>query len=76
VPHDKRGELSNDFTDDGFVEDWGSEDLKAEALGAHAAAQASNVKALVKDGSGYYAALKVREDFGCVLFQPINSFKE
>jgi hypothetical protein len=26
-------------------------------------------KAFAKDGSGYYAALKVRGDFGCVLFK-------
>jgi hypothetical protein len=25
--------------------------------------------AVVKDGSGYYAALKCREDFGCVLHE-------
>ena len=26
-------------------------------------------KAVVQDGSGFYAALKVREDFGCVLWR-------
>jgi hypothetical protein len=26
--------------------------------------------AVVTDGSGYFAALKCREDFGCVLFEP------
>lgn len=26
--------------------------------------------AVVQDGSGYFAALKCREDFGCVLFEP------
>lgn len=25
-------------------------------------------RAFVQDGSGYYAAIKVREDFGCVLW--------
>jgi hypothetical protein len=27
-------------------------------------------KAAVRDGSGYWAALKVREDFGCILWEP------
>lgn len=26
-------------------------------------------KAIVEDGSGYYAAIKTKEDFGCVLFE-------
>ncbi len=27
-------------------------------------------KAYTEDGSGYYAAIRVREDFGCVLWEP------
>lgn len=29
----------------------------------------ANNKAVVEDGSGYYAALKTRESFGCVLHE-------
>lgn len=29
-----------------------------------------NKKALVIDGSGYFAALKVEKDFGCILWEP------
>jgi len=29
----------------------------------------NNDKATVVDGSGYFAAIRVKEDFGCVLFE-------
>ena len=43
--------------------DWVDEEDKAEirAIRAH--------KAVVVDGSGYHAALKVQSDFGCVLHE-------
>lgn len=31
---------------------------------------AKGKRALVQDGSGFYAALKTADDFGCVLFEP------
>lgn len=45
--------------------DWLEEDQRQELIQVRDAA-----KAVCQDGSGYFAAVKCREAFGCVLYQP------
>lgn len=33
-------------------------------------------RAVTVDGSGYHAALKTREDFGCELFEPVTEERQ
>lgn len=49
-----------------FVTESDNSKLSEETQAEIAAVRAR--KAVVVDGSNYYAALKVREDFGCVLW--------
>lgn len=64
VVHDKRG-LVNEWRSDQLDDDGYDPEEKAEILGFR-----STHSAIVQDGSGYYAALKPRRDFGCVLHEP------
>lgn len=45
------------------VGDWMDEEYKESVIRINA------LPAVVVDGSGYFAALKTKEDFGCVLFE-------
>ncbi len=62
VIHDERSYANTDIYDDPDDEEWIDEEIRAEikAVRAH--------RAVVVDGSGYYAALKCKADFGCVLW--------
>ena len=46
---------------------WLSEEVRQELIHIR-----DSVKAVVVDGSNYYAALKCREDFGCILHEPLE----
>lgn len=71
VIHDKSsytGTFGDEFLGDEPIDDW--ERTKREeilAIRKHCA--------VVVDGSGYFAALKCREDFGCVLYAPSSASK-
>lgn len=65
VPHDERGSCDEDDAEIIKNNDW---DPKWDRSELNAPIRKS--LAVVKDGSGYYAALKCQADFGCVLFKP------
>ncbi len=46
------------------LEDWDAREAEEYRL-------LSEAKAIAVDGSGYYAALRTRADFGCVLHSPL-----
>lgn len=69
VIHDKRGHARAEKDDvETYLEDYCPEHEYAETRAEIAAIRKH--KAIVHDGSGYYAALKTKDDFGCVLHQP------
>ena len=51
------------------VED--ADEVCVDGLGACYVAKHGTPKAVVSDGSGYFAALKTTECFGCVLWEPM-----
>lgn len=75
VIHDKLGATdSNRDGVDTYVADYYDKHEFAEAKAEIAAVRKH--LAVVKDGSGYYAALKTKDDFGCVLHQPKEQPRE
>jgi hypothetical protein len=63
VIHDKRSFTSSLF-------DWDAENPDHDDIETtDGIRDARSKKAVVKDGSGYFAALRCRSDFGCVLFE-------
>ena len=63
VPHDERGYCEEDCWDEDMI---GAES-KEKWL------EMRESPAVVKDGSGYYAALKTRKDFACSLHEEKTS---
>jgi hypothetical protein len=69
VIHDKNSAIALEEWDDPLEErDWLPEAKRQELI-----ALRNMSKAVVKDGSGYFAALKCREDFGCILWEGKSS---
>ena len=56
-----------DYTDEELYEDEDFKELDPVTIADIRAIRRE--KAVTKDGSGYYAAIKCRDDFGCVLWE-------
>lgn len=71
IEHDESSDTSS-------YEEWDEDEVKyyqendPERLARHNAMLAE--KAVAVDGSGYFAALRCREDFGCVYHEPKTTF--
>jgi hypothetical protein len=61
VEHDDRY-----LADQGQDCDWAEDDEERAEKRSYRDAH----EAVVEDGSGFHAALRTRDDFGCVLFEP------
>lgn len=57
VIHDERSRHND--TEEEWKEDWHNQQIR----------HINSLSAVVVDGSGYFAALKTKEDFGCTLFR-------
>lgn len=64
--------IREDSIEAGFwnkVRPCGAVAMPDDSIGPHAYSMPSGARAEVVDGSGYYASLRTREDFGCVLHE-------
>ena len=67
IPHDKR--YPSLAEDDDSLLGYALEDMDTDAEREAYRAERARTKAVAVDGSGYFAALKTREDFGCILWE-------
>jgi hypothetical protein len=68
IEHDESSHTSTTIYDEEYLVELasGDEDDKARAAEVR---KAREQKAVALDGSGYFAAVRCREDFGCVLHE-------
>jgi hypothetical protein len=67
VIHDVDGTISETCHTPIEERDWLTEEQRVELVAIR-----DTAKVICQDGSGYFAAVRCREDFGCILYEPLQ----